>query len=175
MATQVVAHTGAGRRSAASRAPRAEVTTKMPLWSPRHLLVVVVLNLVGTVLIAVGWYQGSDEAHVDEQLNWLNVGIAGLIVVGATNALHVLRARRMVTCMQATLLAQVPRFTAKPVRAREVRSVSDLSPAGVVVAAEGMSHYHRPGCALAAGKSTRRGSAAEFEQAGLIRCEVCEP
>lgn len=158
-----------------SRTARVAVTPGGPLWSSRHLLVVAGMNAVGGMLIAIGWYQGSGQAHVDEMLGWLNVGIAGLIVIGAANALHVLRGRRTVGQLREVLLAQVPRLAPGPGRTPEISPEGDDATAVAVVAAEGMSHFHRPACPLAGGKTTSIGSVAEFTHAGLIACEVCEP
>jgi hypothetical protein len=139
-------------------------------------VVVAALNALGGLVIGFAWYQGSGEARTGDMLDWLNVGIAGLIVLGAANALHVLRGRRTVTAVRVDLLGQVPRFTGTRSLPPEVRPEEGASlPVDVVVAAEGMSHYHLPGCPLAVGKPTARGSQAEFAQAGLTACEVCEP
>jgi len=46
---------------------------------------------------------------------------------------------------------------------------------GRVVAVGGLKRYHRPECALVAGKAVEAAQSASFAGSGLIPCEVCEP
>jgi hypothetical protein len=144
----------------------------MPLWVRRQLATVVVINLLGAVLVAIGWYGSSGERTVGKELAWFNLGIAGLIILGAANAYHVLWGRRSVAAERRAMVARLP---LSPLEPRQSSNLEPVSRAANFVAAAGMRYFHLVGCPLAAGKAVRAGTAADFAHTGLDSCEVCRP
>lgn len=63
---------------------------------PTDLVVLVVLNAVALALIAFAWSAVSTRALIGEQVAYVNVGVAGVLVAGLADVLFVLSARRAV-------------------------------------------------------------------------------
>ena len=56
----------------------------------------VVLNAIGVILIIGAWYGASGQAHVSSTFPYINIGIAGVLIVGIGNALYLFGLRRSV-------------------------------------------------------------------------------
>jgi hypothetical protein len=131
----------------------------------------LITDCFGLLLILMGWWQAAGVGSVRTGLAWFNLCLAGLVVAGVGNGLWLLRARQAVTLARVSVLGQ-PR----PV---EVTTVPAFGPSenghAVLVAAPGLLRFHRPGCALVAGKQVGVASRVAHERAGRMPCEVCEP
>ena len=136
-------------------------------WSPEHAVGVLVGNLVGLVLIVVGWWVSERQATPGAQLGWLNVSVAGLGVAAAANGLWLFRGRRAMSLALGFVFGRVddgdtPADGASPT-------------ASAPVALDGGSRFHRPGCELIADKPVITASTTAHEHVGRRPCEVCEP
>ena len=132
--------------------------------------VVAVAVLCGAVAIVLAWIGAAGSPDVEEQVPWGVVGVAGTGLICLTSALWLAAARLAVVRrrLQITrlLAGRVPQ--AAPV-------LVEGSRADVVVAAPAMTHFHRDGCRLVAGKDVRRGTRATHERDGRTPCGVCRP
>ena len=54
----------------------------------------VVLNVVGLVLLALGWVAVSGKVTLSDQAPYLNIAVAGLLLAGVGNALYIMATRR---------------------------------------------------------------------------------
>jgi hypothetical protein len=128
--------------------------------------------LLGGVAVVVAWIGAAASADVEEQVPWGVVGVAGTGLICLTSAvwlgaarLAVVRRRLRVTRLLATRVPQ----PAVPM------GLVEGSRADVVVAAPAMTHFHRDGCRLVAGKDVRRATRAAHERDGRTPCGVCRP
>jgi hypothetical protein len=131
----------------------------------------LVADGVGLVLILVGWWQAAGVGSVQSGLAWLNLCLAGLVVAAVGNGLWLLRARQAVSLARVSVLG-----VAHPVEVamRPMYAPSENGHARLA-AVPGLLRFHRPGCALVAGKQVRVASRVAHERAGRQGCEVCEP
>lgn len=54
----------------------------------------VALNVVGLALLAAGWAAVSGKVTLADQAPYLNLSVAGLLLAGIANALHLTAMRR---------------------------------------------------------------------------------
>jgi hypothetical protein len=122
-------------------------------------MIALVGNSVGLTLIVTAWWTTSGARSIPQQLAWLNIGIAGLILGGLSNLFWLGEGRRVLRRERISV----------PLKTR-VRSTIPASHEQRVTVA-GTLRYHRRGCVLVRGKavtvSTGNGS--------IRACEVCRP
>lgn len=146
----------------------------------------------GVLLVLLGWLGISGEAVVAKQLPYLiSGGIGGLLlaVLGAyllgiealrRDSGRLERLEQQVDELHRALLqrpdAPGPELPA-PVGANGHHPGADLraGPATDVVVVEAGSSFHRPSCALVAGKRATHLDVATATERGLAPCRVCEP
>lgn len=148
-----------------------------PVWrAVTRPAVSTAMALLGLVLVAVSWFGLSGEVRVDEQLPWLlGAGIPGIalaVIGGLTFATRDLatfsedlgRLGDRVEALHGRLMALAggrPRGT-----------VGSADP--VVVVPSGVT-YHRPGCALAAGKDLEQRDRSALASSDRQPCKLCDP
>lgn len=149
---------------AASRGASARHT--VPAVSPWHRVDAVkaaALIAIGAILWAIGWYQVSDRAAMDDQIAPMNLAVIGVLIIGAGQASWFLTGRRAVGARRRALLGS----QAKPPRV--ALPVEDDRFAGRE------RFYHRLDCALVADRGWVPTSRSAQEAAGRVRCGVCVP
>jgi len=136
----------------------------------------VVLGAAGAVLFVLGWYGASGEALVAAQVPYLasaSLPGAALVVAGAVLLNGELarrsdeRAAEMIEVLYGLLTETGPepeRATTRP------PATSDE-----LVALADARRYHRPHCALVAGKAPAVVGPDEIAARLLAPCPVCEP
>ena len=62
----------------------------------RGVLPTVVLNVVGLVLLVLGWAAVSGKVTLADQAPYLNIALAGILLAGIGNALYIMSLRRTV-------------------------------------------------------------------------------
>ena len=148
-------------------------------WKRWHSLAVVAANALALVLAVVGWFYSSNKTHAADQIAWLNVSFAGVVLAIAANGFFLARGRQTVRLAMPVALAATNRSTSRyPTVASSNGSAPShsVSPgAGRLVTVAGTRRYHRPECGLVAGKATQQATAGQFAGAGLVPCEVCSP
>jgi hypothetical protein len=134
-------------------------------WTSEQVVRVVGGNAVAFALIAASWFQLSGEVTVRGQLTWLNVGLVGLGVAGASNGLWLFRGRMCVGRARVALLPDCSPLSP---------STSGLATSRPVTA-RGMTRFHDPACPFARDRAVRAATIAQHSAAGLVPCEVCLP
>lgn len=139
-------------------------------WSRRDFVRLAVLVALGAVVCALAWNGTSTRSRLEDQTAWIALGVAGLLVAAAAQFVWVVRGRRAV----AGYGAQVQASVASLVQDRIAAPSSSGSGAGFV-AAEGMAHFHRSECPIAAGRPWLPEPRRAHEAAGRTPCGICAP
>jgi hypothetical protein len=151
------------------------------LFGAEDLLRWVITVGLGGIVIAVGWYVAAGEATFSQQVAPLDAALAGFLLSGIGNLAWLLHGRRAVGERRRLLLPDVAETAAEAnVEVETVAPVATdhgtTSLEEVFLAGEDMERYHRPDCALAAGRTgwttATRGA---HELAGRRPCGVCRP
>ena len=145
------------------------------LWSPEDVLRWIALVGGGLVMCVIAWYVAAGKTNFHQQGGQTNLAIGGLIAAGAGHTMWIMRGRRAVSERRRALLRD-------PVEAPLAHSVFAVWPyegarpqSPVTVGGEGMQHYHRADCPLAAGRDWPSAPVDEQEAAGRTPCGVCRP
>ena len=144
--------------------------TRSDLWRRRDASVLGAGLLLGALLVLVAWRRTGTTADGAEQFAWLNVGVIGVIAAAFAAALWVRGGRRAVRRRQAAVLAGLA-----PAGSESDALAVMGDDAVLPVATDRCRRYHRPGCALAAGRGAMPARRDEHEAAGRLACEVCHP
>lgn len=136
-------------------------------WGGRELIQFVALSVASLVLLAAGWFGAGGEALLEDQVPFLNLAVAGLLVGAAGGALWVIAGLRAVRSRKAAVKVLLA--------ARAGRPGAGAAPAGseVLVAGAAMTRFHRPDCSLVAGKELAAATRADHERAGRRACGMC--
>jgi hypothetical protein len=132
-------------------------------------LVYAVLAVIGAVLFFVGMGMVGNEKTYDDQVPGINMAIVGVVVANAAGVLLLLAGRRSVTARRVGVLGAVPKGQEK------FAAVSAPASSIVLVGGEGLTHFHRADCAMAAGRDWPELDRAAQERAGRTACGVCKP
>jgi hypothetical protein len=146
----------------------------VPPWTSDELTWWVAAQVLASLLVFVAWYQSAGELTARNELAWLNLGIVGLVIAGATNGLLLLRGRRRIGFARIFVLSRVPAPGSRPARIPSPSSLGHLA-VGSLVSGAGMTRYHRPDCLLVADKVVEPVSLATRTECSLQPCELCEP
>jgi hypothetical protein len=119
------------------------------------------LVIIGHVLCATAWWFAHEQRTVTGQIRWINLAVVGVVTVAFADATWLLRARWLLRMRRRQLLADWT-HTAPP-------SI-DTS---LVVAGPGLDRFHRPSCALAAGRGWSSVDRSVVED--RLPCGVCRP
>lgn len=176
---QAVAHGRLRTRAPSIDASRQVAPARPLLWGAEDLLRWAITTGLGGIVIAVAWYVAAGEATFAQQVGPLDAAVAGLLLSGVGNLAWLLHGRRALGERRRLLLPDLAMAMPDP-QSVLVAPLSPPATAGtmddVFLAGEGMERFHRPDCALAAGRTgwttaTRR----EHEEAGRRPCGVCRP
>jgi len=147
-------------------------------WTGNDLVAWSLTTALGLGLVVVGWHGTSGAVEVRHQVPWLDVGVAGVVLLGAGNAGWILRGRRAVGARRARLLPLEPGAVAAaaPVAAASETAVVAPDPSGArLVSTAAMTRYHRPDCELVVAKAAVAATRDEHVAAGRRACGVCQP
>lgn len=140
------------------------MTTAAPLQR-RAVLVLSVRAAVGFVLFVVGSVGAGREVALGRQAPWIAVAVAGALVAAASAALWLLDLRRTVRARVVSLLTTIDSLPS----GLEAQ-VDDLVR---VRRRDGGQLFHRPSCALVAGRAVVFGDAEGWSNDGSTACEAC--
>ena len=135
-------------------------------WELSDLLAVYATTFIGLLLVFLAWFGTSASVRLNSQVRWTNVGVAGVIVLGAGNLFWLLRGKRATGELRRLLLPRVPVHDEAPIGAPR---------AGPLVAGADMTRFHRPDCPLVAGKNVSAAGREAHTRAGREPCGVCLP
>lgn len=139
-------------------------------WQPRDVLMTGSLLMVGATLLVIGSIGAGGTRRWSEQILWVDLSAAGIIVGGAGIASWLLAGRRAVD--ERWLEVLVEKSDAGLTEdAGAIRSASDGD--GVFVSLAPMTRYHRAACPAVVGKPVEEASRASHTAAGLQPCGIC--
>jgi hypothetical protein len=153
------------------------------VWSAVRPVLGWVLAGLGALALFLGWYGVSGESLTSKQLPYLvSGGLTGIaLVVIASVFLATEDVRRQLSQVDELhrkvddLYALFVEDLATPATST-ASSATTTTTAGTAVALPAGSSYHRPDCALVAGKSEAVPVDARAARARKLRpCRVCEP
>lgn len=131
-------------------------------WSRRSRLGVVGGLAVGALLVVVAAIGAAGEDAFHQEIAWLDLGVLGVIVGGATVLMWLLQGRRAVTVVRNQVVELFG--VAAPIAAAVVAEHPDRP-----ITVAGSTWYHRPGCLLISGKP----EIAVRSIRSLSPCQVC--
>lgn len=152
------------------------------VWSAVRPVLGWVLAGLGALALFLGWYGVSGESLTAKQLPYLvSGGLTGIALVVVASAFlateDIRRQLSQVDDLQRKVDDLYALFVEDLAAPRHAPTAVGTAPdVGSVVALPAGSSYHRPDCALVAGKSEAAGVDARALRArGLRPCRVCEP
>jgi len=122
---------------------------------------------VGLALLMAAWVGASDQRDSADQMTWLNLGVAGVLVTAGVCGTWVLQGRRAVEHRLAVVLSGADEIV--------LDDIAEAAGPERLATAARMTRYHLPDCLLLAGKAVSFETRAAHEQAGLQPCEMCSP
>lgn len=139
-------------------------------WSRGHFVSLAIIVALGGAVCALAWNGTSTRSQLDDQTPWIALGVAGFLVAAGAQVVFLRQGRRTVVThgveVQASVMSLVQVRTAAP---------SEHGSATGLVAAEGMAHFHRPECPIAAGRPWQPEPQHVHEAAGRTPCGICVP
>jgi hypothetical protein len=132
-------------------------------------VVYAVLAVVGAVLFFVGMGVVGNKTTYDDQVPGINLAIVGVVFANAAGVLLLLAGRRSVTARRVGVLGAVPKGQ------EAVVAITAPASSVLLVGGEGLTHFHRADCVMAAGRDWPELDRAAHERAGRIACGVCTP
>jgi hypothetical protein len=157
------------------------------LWRPIDLASVAIGNAAGLLVILAAWTGAGHEVVADHQIGWVDLGIAGLVIITVANAGWLLAGRRACWRLRHSLLPAergLPWPTSPTAAAggaaRHAAPVDAPArgaphPQAPFVASGAMTWFHAPDCRMAAGKDLFTAGEAEHRAAGRRPCAICLP
>ncbi|HUR75639.1 MAG TPA: hypothetical protein VMZ00_15265 [Sporichthya sp.] len=138
-------------------------------WTSQMYVLYAVLAVVGAILFLVGMGLVSNKTVYDDQVPGINLAIVGVVLANAAGVLLLLAGRRSVIARRVRVLGAVPDLADQ--------SAGPAKPASSItlVGGEGLTHFHRDDCAMAAGRNWPALDRAAHERAGRTACGVCKP
>ena len=145
------------------------------LWRPLDRAAVVLGNFAGLATLLAAYAGASHEAVPDKQIGWVELGIAGLLVVAVANAGWLLAGRRACWRLRHAVLPAEPGAAWPAATQPGAPQPGRVPRAGELVAGAVMTWYHSPSCRMVAGKDVTAATEAEHRSSGRRPCGVCLP
>ena len=139
-------------------------------WSRGHFVRLAVIVALGGLVVALAWNATATRGRLEDQTGFVALGVAGFLVAAVAQVIWLLSGRRAVAAHSVQTQASVAALLQDPIA---VPSLPGLS--GALVGAEGMRHYHRPECPIAAGQPWPPELRRTHEAAGRTPCGICQP
>jgi hypothetical protein len=160
------------------RPARASVRRPQPLgeagsvpWRVSDVLSVTLVNVIGLVLIVVGWYVSHNTTEPSRHLLATNLAVGGLVIALVANVVWLISGLREVGQLRRHLLDSHAAVAA----ARSLLTTVAATEDEALVATPAMTRYHRPSCPAVRGKPARAASAKAHAQRGRKPCGICQP
>jgi hypothetical protein len=135
-------------------------------WRFGDGLSLATLNAVGLGLVLLGWYIASGRLLLHDQVTGANVAIAGIVVAGVGDAMWLLVGRRTLGLRRRAMTTRI---------AASGRWVRPADTTTTLVAAKGITRYHRDDCPFAVGRRVFARRRETHEAQGRRPCGVCKP
>jgi hypothetical protein len=169
-----------------TQARRRSPTPVLGPWALADMVALSINTAVGMLLIGVAWDRTSGLVGVRDQVPWLNVAIGGVVIIAAGNTAWFLRGRRAVGQRRSGTLptarggmrvrgacAQASVVPSQYLDQAAESGTDFVAARTIFVAARIMTHYHRPECAFAVGKTVTGADRSTHERAGRRPCGIC--
>lgn len=140
------------------------------LGTRRQVSLLLAVDVLAIAIIVVGALCAAAVESTDTALGWFVVSMLGLGISGIAHGTWISGQRRAVRSALLRLPAQV-----RPVIGRAAESTTPAGPVSALVAVPRSLRYHRPDCALAAGRELVNLSLDDETLAARYPCEVCQP
>lgn len=134
-------------------------------WSRRSRLGTVGGIAVGALLVVVAAIGAGGERAFRQEIAWLDLGVLGVIIGGATVLLWLLQGRRAVTLVRNQVVELFSADVVVPVESLVIDARADRR-----VTVAGSTWFHRPGCLLISGKPEIDAGSNR----SLLPCQICE-
>jgi hypothetical protein len=165
------------------------MTGRTALWRPLDRAAVALGNFAGLALVVAAYAGAGHEVTADRQTGWVELGIAGLLVVAVANTGWLLAGRRACWRLRHSLLPAGPGMAwptvaepgsgtpgrAAPGPALPTTLLAGTAQRGELVAGAVMTWYHAPTCPMAAGREVVAAGEAEHRAQGRRPCGICLP
>jgi hypothetical protein len=138
-------------------------------WQPQMYVMYAAIAVLGAVVYLVGIGVVADKTVYDDQVPGINAAIAGAVLANAAGALLLMAGRRSVTARRVVVLG------AMLVQPDQVKEISGPANSATLVGGEGLTHFHRSDCPMAADRNWPPGNLAAHQRAGRRPCGVCTP
>jgi hypothetical protein len=133
------------------------------------------LAVTGLILILVSYVGASGTPHFSVQAEWLTLGIAGIVVTGVGIAMWLMTALRVVRIRQRLMIDTLLAMAGAMGRVPDDWDSRGSKATDVLVSGPAMTHFHRRGCQLVAGKAVESVGRVAHVRAGRTPCEMCRP
>ncbi len=146
-------------------------------WKVSDAAIFAVCTFVGLSLVLFAWYGASGSDRMSTQVEWADAAVAGALVATAGNVLWILSGRRAVGLRRARQTERLERFTelAPSADVALATSTREIPVIDILVAAKGLSLYHRPDCPLVDGRHVRQFNPSSSRSLAKEPCGVCLP
>jgi hypothetical protein len=151
--------------------PAAESQAAVP---PTPATVSVLTMIVGLALVIAGWQSSASTTSGSSALRAAGWSAAGVVLAGVGAAALIILSKRSVRLRESAVLGPVVAYGLSLGAGPDPVPPSGQAPAGAVLFAAGLRHFHRPGCAALAGVATDSCPRADAA-VRLAPCPLCEP
>lgn len=138
-------------------------------WRDGDITMVSATALVGFVAIIGAWFGASGVGSVGQQVTWLNLALAGLVIFAVGNCLWLMRGRRAIGERRVSLVS-LDSSDEPPAQAGRTLERAASTATLRVVRVAGTTRVHHPDCPLVAGKQVQPATVADGRS-----CGVCSP
>jgi hypothetical protein len=123
----------------------------------------------GFAMCAMAWWNAGGENRLEDQTGSIWLGVAGLAVAVAGEAIWLRADKKALAAYRGRLLHSASGLEG-------TAAVASGPGEGIeLVAAEGMQRYHRPGCPIAVMNPGTPAPRAAHESSGRRPCGICQP
>lgn len=135
------------------------------------------LQVLALGACAVAWVIAADRIKYGEQVGLANISIAALAVSLLAHGWVLQQGRRRIGVRRTGALVRLggPAVTRRTASADAASPPAHQHAAQVVVAGAEGRFYHRPGCAMAAGRDWDLSTVAQQQRERRAACRVCTP
>lgn len=133
------------------------------------LVVYAVLATAGLIVLIIGYSLVNNEVTYDDQVPGINLAIVGVVLANAAGVSLLLAGHRAVAMRRVAVLGAIPALPPRNAP-RPAPTTGTL-----LVGADGLRHFHREDCALAADRNWPALSRLQHSEAGRTPCGVCRP
>jgi hypothetical protein len=142
------------------------------IWSIASLAQYALTVSVAAIVCTACWYNMSGKAVFARQVPAINIAVVALVISSGAGISLLLAGRRAIGLRRQALLGQPAALATTVASAPVVPQQRGASP---LVGGEGLTHFHRSDCAMAAERGWSVADRAVHIREGRSACGVCKP